>query len=870
MEAISVKDLSFCYRSEEKPALNKLTFSIREGELVTLCGASGSGKTTLLRLLKPSVSPNGKRSGELFVFRNKTEELGHREDCKLLGYVSQSPDNQLVTDKVWHELAFGLESLGLSSADIRRRVAETAAFFGLEALFERNVCDLSGGQKQLLNLASVMAMQPKILILDEPTSQLDPVAAVEFISCIRRVNRELGVTVLITEHRLDDIISISDRVLVLDSGELIADAVPEKIGAELKKRGSEYFESLPAVMRIWHAVGGSESCPYTVATGREWLERYANSHSLCELYPEPERQPSESVLEIKKVSFCYDKNAPDVLCGLSLELHRGELVAVLGGNGAGKSTMLSVACGALKPYRGSVKTADGAVCALLPQNPRLLLNGKTVREALCEAFDGDKRSKEEKDKLLMQAVSFCRLDGLIERHPFDLSGGEQQRAALARLLLMQPDILLLDEPTKGMDAVFKSELASLLDSLCESGISVLMVSHDTEFCANYAHRCAMLFRGEITAQDSPRSFFSSNSFYTTSASRIARALISEAVTADEVIYCCTGKRVEHDQTAPPSFTFKELPAEPQKLPERRLPLWKKLTASFGALVLCFGVAVNTELIKLEALTKLPIWARLLLIAAPVALLMISLGTLSKRNISFEGSRKLRKRTIVAAGMIIAAIPLTIFIGTTYLQDQKYLFISLLILIECMLPFFLIFEGRKPQARELVVVAVLCAIAIAGRSAFAALPQVKPVIALVIISGVALGGETGFVVGAVTMLISNIYFGQGSWTPWQMFAAGIIGFAAGVLSRRGWLSKNRASLCIFGFTVTLLIYGLIMNFSSLVLTRTPINLQTVSAFIIQGLPMDLIHALSTLAILFFAAEPMLEKLDRIKIKYGFLE
>lgn len=868
MEAIRIENLSFRYPTGDSDALRSVSLSVCDGSFVTLCGASGSGKTTLLRLLKPSVSPHGEKSGEILFYRKSISELSHRDESEQIGFVFQSPENQLVTDKVWHELAFGLESLGLQSSVIRRRVAETAAFFGLEPLFERSVASLSGGQKQLLNLASVMVMQPKLLILDEPTSQLDPIAASELLACVRRINRELGVTVILTEHRLKEVLSVSDRVVVLENGAVIADETPDKIGAALQSRGSSYFDSLPAPMRVWHAVDGSGNCPVSVAQGRAWLESYAASHPLKHLPPEQLPPVQNMVLEVRNACFRYKKDAPDVLDNLSLALHRGELLTVLGGNGAGKTTMLSLLSGVQRPYRGSVKKAEGSVCAVLPQNPKLLLNRKTVSETLLDVFDSVQIAKEEQSRRFGEAVRICRLESLLNRHPFDLSGGEQQRAALAKLLMLAPNVLLLDEPTKGMDAGFKREFADILRSLLNSGASILMVSHDVEFCAEHAHRCAMLFHGAITAEDTPRAFFSDNTFYTTSACRMARNVIPQAVTSDDIIYCCTGTTPQKPTSAV-SSGFHYPTVKPQPETKKKLPLWKKITAIFGTVLLIFGIALNTDLIPFAALSELPFWTKLLFLAVPVALLMLSLGIVTKRPLKKQTHQKLPKRTIAAAVMIFAAIPVTIFIGTAYLDDQKYLFISLLVLIECILPFFLIFEGRKPQPRELVLVAVLCAIAIAGRSAFAALPQVKPVIALVILSGVALGGETGFVVGAVTMLVSNIYFGQGAWTPWQMFAAGIIGFLSGVLSRRGWLSKNRSALCIYGFLATLLIYGLVMNFSTLILTRAPLNRATVLAYYAQGLPMDVIHALSTLAILFFAAEPMLEKLDRVKVKYGIL-
>jgi len=367
----------------------------------------------------------------------------------------------------------------------------------------------------------------------------------------------------------------------------------------------------------------------------------------------------------------------------------------------------------------------------------------------------------------------------------------------------------------------------------------------------------------LAAGGTPRQFFGGNSFYVTAAARMARELVPQAVTAEDVIFVCTGKQPEPPDDEPGEELPVEIPVQPEKTP---LPPWKKRLGAVGLLLLAAGVAEN--LTPLAGV--LPLWANLLFLAAPVVLLMIAFGAKAQPPVDlvFE-KQKLRRRTIVAVVVAVLLIPFTIFAGVSWLQDQKYLFISLLVLLEGMLPFFMLFEGHKPQARELVLIAVLCALAVAGRAAFAALPQVKPVLALVIVSGAALGGETGFIVGAVSMLLSNIFFGQGAWTPWQMFAAGCVGLLAGILFQRGRLLRGRGAVCVFGFIVTVLVYGGVMNFSSLVLSHAPVNLGTLSAYVLQGLPFDLIHGFSTAAFLYFFALPMLEKLRRVQTKYGLM-
>ncbi|MDO4830887.1 MAG: ECF transporter S component [Clostridia bacterium] len=879
METFAVKNLTFRYPETGVDVLKNISFFVDKGEFVTLCGPSGCGKSTLLRNLKPLLAPTGIKSGEILFDGREVSGLSQREQSEKIGYVMQSPDNQLVTDKVWHELAFGLESLGLDNKTIRRRVAEAASFFGIQNLFDRSVDELSGGQKQLLNLASVMAMQPEVLILDEPTSQLDPIAASDFLAVISKINRELGTTVIITEHRLDEILPVSDRVLVMENGAIISDDTPQNTGINLKNQNSKTFLSLPSPMRIWDGCDGKGSCPVTVTQGRNWLENFAKTHTLRDLPEEnvPKNSGKTSV-ELKEVWFRYEKNAPDVLRGLSMKVCGGEFVAVLGGNGAGKSTLLSILSGINTPYSGSVKVAENGsdtdiIAGCLPQDPQTLFVKKTVAEDLLEVFDGKRLDKKLKEKRLAKVIELCRLKELLNRHPYDLSGGEQQRAALAKLLLLRPKILLLDEPTKGLDAEFKAVFAEIVSTLCKSGVTVIMVSHDVEFCARYAHRCMLMFGGEIVSDGTPREFFSSNSFYVTSANRMSRGIINNAVTAEDVIFCCTGKsgddKADIDFDLYDSSYTVEINRSKPKNPDK-LPLWKRILGIFSAAAFVFGLVINLDYINIINSKTLPVWADFLVVAIPVALLMISFGTKSKRPIDQKPKKaKVPKHTVAAAAMILLAVPLTIFVGVVYLSDQKYMFISLLVMFECMLPFFLVFEGRKPQARELVIIAVLCAIAIIGRMAFSMLPQFKPVLALVIISGVAFGGESGFLVGAITMFVTSFFFQFGPWTPWQMFCAGIIGFLAGVLFRKGLLGRNRGALCVFGFISAIVIYGGIINFGSAVMAHAEMNLETIFSFYVTGFPFDIIHGVSTVVFLYFCAEPMLEKLDRIKFKYGLI-
>ncbi len=870
-DCIEIRNLTFSYPGQEKNALEDISLMIGQGQFVTICGPSGCGKSTLLRQLKSVLAPHGSRKGEILFEGRPLDTLDRREESMRIGFVQQNPDNQIVTDKVWHELAFGLESLGYDTPTIRTRVAEMASFFGIQTWFYKNVTDLSGGQKQLLNLASIMAMQPSVLILDEPTSQLDPIAAGDFLATVGKINRELGTTVLITEHRLEEVFPVTDRVVVMDQGHIAADGTPRQVGEQLRAAGHSMFLAMPAPMRIWAAVPNELPCPVTVRDGSDWLRSYAETKSLKDEPPvRSSAAVGEPVLKLEEVWFKYERDLPDVVKGLSLEARRGELLAILGGNGTGKTTSLSLMAGLNQPYRGKA-SAFGTI-GVLPQNPQALFVKKTVREDVAEILKGKKLSEEEKEQKLRSAVRLCRLEELLDRHPYDLSGGEQQRAALCKVLLLDPEILLLDEPTKGLDAEFKQVFAVILKTLLRHGVCIVMVSHDVEFCAEYADRCALFFDGNIVSCSEPCGFFSGNSFYTTAENRMARQQLPWAVTCADVIRACGGE-IPAPICIPKDENPLPTPKETDEAKQKKLPAWRKLLAGISGAGVLLSFLHCTGLISLRRIFGTGYGVYYFLVFM-LLLFGFSIGGRSEPPIEHaqtaRGNRRLPKRTVAAALMILLLIPLTIFIGVFYLGDRKYYFISLLVLLECMLPFFLIFEGKKPQARELVIIAVLCALGVAGRAAFFMLPNFKPVMAMVILSGVAFGGEAGFLVGAVTMLVSNVMFSQGPWTPWQMFAMGIIGFLAGVLFRKGFLRRTRLSLSVFGALAAVLIYGGIMNPASALIWSGALNWKILLAYYATGFPIDLIHASATVYFLWISSRPMLEKLDRIKLKYGLVE
>ena len=609
MALITVESLSFSYPERERQALIEVSLTIEQGDFVVICGKSGCGKSTLLRHFKTVLTPFGRRTGQVFFDGQPLADVSAHDQASRIGFVLQSPENQIVTDKVWHELAFGLESLGEKTPVIRRHVAEMASFFGIQGWYEKSVSELSGGQKQLLALAAVLAMQPDVLILDEPTAQLDPIAAEDFMATLKKINDEIGTTIVMSEHRLEGALPRADSVFVMEGGRTISCGSPSEVAYDLMEQKNPMFSAMPTPMQVFLSLKGGQpygvhseqlgekhaldQVPQTVREGRLFLEREYGLTSVGErdgscvgrgdgssvphvggeepsLRPtqEPSLSPTlvsptpmsksgttkrEPLLTMKDVWFRYEREGDDIVKDLQLTLNPGEFVCVVGGNGTGKSTMLGVVSGENKYYRGSVRTLgldprkalgsalSDAGLAALPQDPQTLFTRPTVFDNLIDvAYAYAKRRKEKRtpEEVEAEVLAVCEITDTVELmgfHPYDVSGGEQQRTGLAMALLTRPTLLLLDEPTKGMDGFFKQKFAAIIERLCSEGMGVLMVSHDVEFCARYADRCALFFNGSIVSEGVPRAFFSGNSFYTTAANRMARFLLPEAITAEEVV-----------------------------------------------------------------------------------------------------------------------------------------------------------------------------------------------------------------------------------------------------------------------------------------------------------------------------------------------
>lgn len=560
MEILRVDGLKFSYPNQLKKALNNINFSIDEGDFVLICGESGCGKSTLLRHLKPELSPHGQVSGDIYYYSQKINDYSSKQLASEIGYVLQNPDSQIVTDKVWHELAFGLENMGLDTQSIRLRVAEMASFFGIQGWFRKNVNDLSGGQKQLLNLASIMAMQPKILILDEPTSQLDPIAAKDFIDTLVRINKELSTTIIMTEHNLEDIYSVCDKVIVMEDGKVICNDTNYKVVDILSgDKNHKMFKSLPTPSKIYNQLNGylegASKSPLTVKDCRQWLNDSMDEVTITKLDDSEteiniDEKDREIAIELKDVYFQYNKISEPTIRDLSFKVYKGEIYSILGGNGTGKSTTLSLVARQRKPQRGKIfinniemkkynnKSLYENNLALLPQNPQSLFVFETVKEDLEEVLILKNKDRKYIDKEVKRVSKLLDIEHLLEHHPYDLSGGELQRAGMAKVMLLNPKIILLDEPTKGLDAYCKEKIGKMLMKLRDMGVTIVVVSHDIEFSARYSDRCAMFFDGSIVSEGTPREFFLGNNFYTTVSNRIARNIFEDTLIYEDVVSLC--------------------------------------------------------------------------------------------------------------------------------------------------------------------------------------------------------------------------------------------------------------------------------------------------------------------------------------------
>ena len=542
MAQIQLIEYSFKYPREDKKALDNINLSIDEGEFILICGPSGCGKTTLLQQLKKEILPEGEITGNALYEGTKIDDLDDFIAASHIGMVFQEPETQIVTDRVINELAFSMENLGYSLDTMGRRMGEMVHFFGIEDKMYEKVYSLSGGQKQVLNLASVLVLQPKVLLLDEPTSQLDPVSSKEFIQMVQNLNRDFSITVILSEHRLDEIFHIADRVIMLDKGQIKYEGSPRDVAREIyKKEDKVFLNYIPDISRLYFKLDKEkDNMPLTVREGKKWIKNIdikennpTNSSS---------KEKKNTMINIKNISFKYEREKPLVLDKLNLDINQSEILSILGGNGAGKSTLLKVVAGAYKPQYGEIYINGGKLYNIdeierfrhigyLDQNPTLYFLHDTVEDEIYNR--AEKINADEKD--VKYLIDLFELNNILHRHPYDISGGEKQKVALTTVLLAKPKILLLDEPTKGIDPISKKKIGELLLNLKKMGITLVMATHDIEFAARFSDRCALLFDGDIKTIEEPKDFFSQNYFYTTSINRIMRDKLPNAIIYEDVV-----------------------------------------------------------------------------------------------------------------------------------------------------------------------------------------------------------------------------------------------------------------------------------------------------------------------------------------------
>lgn len=526
MEKIKVANLTYSYPGGKEPALSGVNLSVKEGEFVLVIGESGSGKSTLLKWMSGIIPEfcGGEYSGEVYIDGIKLRQMKKRERVGKIGFLFQNPENQLFTSRVEKELVFALENLGFSKNLMRKRVAETANFFNLSSYLNARVAELSGGMKQKLALASLMAMQPEVLILDEPLSQLDPEAAEEILYLLLRLNEENGITIVMAEQRLERCLAIADRIVVMDKGKIVfTGGCRREIGEVL---GREKFFLLPPLSRLFARMG-EEEIPFTVKEARSLLHKYDVKEGF--LRGKQEEKNSEILLEVKGLWYSYPEGK-EVLVNIDFAVCAGNIWLIMGENGAGKTTLLKAMAGLLKPGRGKIsckgidlrgmKVKDIArKVSYVPQNPDDYFFLPSVREEISFNLRQAGRCEEEAGEIMAEfGLLPCALS-----NPRDLSMGEKQRLILAAVSALNPDIILLDEPTRGLDYRSKEKLGEWLKSWVQKGKAAVIVSHDVEFAAEYGDKVMLLFNGEIAAKGSKYEIMDNSLFYSPAINRVFRS-----------------------------------------------------------------------------------------------------------------------------------------------------------------------------------------------------------------------------------------------------------------------------------------------------------------------------------------------------------
>ena len=544
MDLLRMENVGFRYEGSSSPVLKDISFEVKRGDFLVVIGASGSGKSTLLRLLKRELVTNGEIKGKVYFEDQSINELSDHESASKIGYVMQDPDAQIVTDKVWSELAFGLENIGVPRDVIRSRIGEMANYFGIHNWYQKDVADLSGGQKQLLNLASILVMQPEIVVLDEPTAQLDPIASLDFLRTLQRINTELNTTIIMAEHYLEEVFGMADNILIINDGTKEFYGSPFE-AANLLLKDDKRGESLPNPVRLHHLIENKDKMAFTISDGIQMMNNQFGSLKPLEQTVELKDSDTSKqiIISLKHVSFKYGRLESDILHDVTLDIYKGEIFSVLGGNGAGKSTLMKVMSGLALPYQGKVKIDGKKVkpksndfvyghdVAYLPQQPLSMF----VKESVKADYESFLKTMgyTNIEESINGIADWFNITHLLEQHPYDLSGGELQLVALGKVLLLNPDVIFLDEPTKGVDIQNKNKIAHLLKEFSNKGKTVIIVTHDVDFSAKISDRCGLFFDRQMISISDPLTFFSNNYFYTTPINKMVKAYLPKVVTYDQ-------------------------------------------------------------------------------------------------------------------------------------------------------------------------------------------------------------------------------------------------------------------------------------------------------------------------------------------------
>lgn len=775
MEKMIIEKLSFFYEDTVRCSLQDISFDVDSGDFLLITGESGSGKTTLLKQLKPSITPKGTRTGSV-----KCTSYDNLDD--LCGYIFQNPNEQIVTEYVWHELSFALESKGEKSEEIRNKTDKIASTLGIYDLIDKKTNELSGGQKQLVSLASVLVAEPKVLLLDEPISMLDPTAQKKFLDIIYNLNRKKGITVIVSSHNVEQFLQYCSKILVLGDGKTVAFGRPKEVLTELYKNRNSIFMSFPTCCVSTAVITDGKSFSCSNEEAGKVLSVF-QSHRVIDNADEFE---SKIVCRFENISYKYDSADRAAIENVSFLIRSGEITAILGKNGSGKTTALGVIAGFFEPQNGTVHFEKELRCFYIPQDPKMLFRKDSVNEEL--AYYSNDKVKISK---LMEKFSLTKLS---EMHPFDLSGGEKQRLAAAIASLCDFDILLLDEPTKGLDHNSKAVLCEILLSIKNEGKTVVLATHDFDFCADTAKYCYVIDNKKIY-DGFVRELFLEDDLYTTSASVISKSIDHNAISKKELI-ASYSKKTDEFSGEDDSSHNRNKAQKPQE-------------------TLC---TVN-------------------------------------------------KRVDILTLLLMLVLPLTAYVCLNYMPERKYFVLCVLVVLEITAYFFIRFERSEPSADKIVLIAVMSAAAVAGRIALFAFPNFKPVLFIVIVTGLSMGPVCGFICGTVSMLVSNFMFGQGSWTIFQMFASGIIGFIAGNMKIDTSKKKNRILIAVFGFISAIVIYGGIVNPSYVLVFQSEITKEMIIASYISGIPFDVSHGAATAILLYAGSDAVIKKIKRAKIKYN---